>query len=100
MDEVSENDLLSLRVVDVVTQVSIIIFEDVENWENLSVVGDQGFTNHISTQDKSLESFEHNSDNIWLSGVQSSFDWNDELRNNWENLRTSLFKQIISSEDG
>jgi urease gamma subunit len=47
LDKVSKNKGLSLTVLDFVTQVAVAVFEQVEDGQDLSVVGHEGFSNCV-----------------------------------------------------
>jgi hypothetical protein len=58
LDQVAEVGCLALAVVDLITKVLVSDFEEVENWEDLSVVGDKGLTNGVGAANKSLQDLE------------------------------------------
>jgi len=60
----------------------------------LSVIWHESLSNGIRACDQSLQDLESNSNNFWVSGIQSSFDWNNQLWDNWKNFSTTLFKHI------
>lgn len=49
-NQIAQVESLSLAVLDLVAAVGVTISKDIENWEDLSVVGDQGLTDHVSAQ--------------------------------------------------
>lgn len=65
----------------------------------MSVIWYKGFTNCIWASDKSLQDFQCNSYNFWISSVQSSFDWDNKLWNNWKYFSTTFFEHIKNTLD-
>lgn len=49
-DEITQVEALSLTVLDVISDVDITIAEQVEDWEDLTVVWNKCLANHLSTQ--------------------------------------------------
>ena len=90
LDEVSEVCGLALGVVDLVAEVLVLDLEEVHHGENLSVVGDKSLTNGVRAGHESLENLKSDGNDIGVSGVEGSLDWNDELRNDGEHLGTTL----------
>lgn len=62
-----------MAVLDFITAVAIAVSEDIENGEDLPVVGDQGLADHVSAEDKFLDDFEHDCDDFRVSGVQGGW---------------------------
>lgn len=50
---------------------TIHVLEDVQDWEDLTVVGYQGFTHHLGRHNQMLEDFECDTDDLSVSEVQS-----------------------------
>ena len=73
---------LLLRVVDSVAAVEVHVFENVQDGENLAVVGNQSFANDIGRDDEVLEDLQCRADGRSASRVQSVFNRNDQLGNN------------------
>ena len=73
---------LLLRVVDSVAAVEVHVFENVQDGENLAVVGNQSFANDIGRDDEVLEDLQGRADGRSASRVQSVFNRNDQLGNN------------------
>ena len=64
---------LSLAVVDLVAQVLVLDFEEVEDGEDLSVVGHEGLANGVRAGDEGLQDLQGDGDDLWVSGVQGSY---------------------------
>lgn len=47
-----------------------------------------------------LQDFESNGNDFNVSGVQSGFDWDNQLRNDGKDLCTTLFEHIRNTLDG
>jgi hypothetical protein len=90
LNELSKVNLFPLTVIDFVSSVLVVHLVKIEDGENLSEVRNEGFSNRISAGNESLNDFESNSDDLWVSGVESSFDGDDELRNDREDLLSAL----------
>ena len=63
---------LSLAVVDLVAQVLVLDFEEVEDREDLSVVGHESLANGVRASDECLQDLQGDGDDFWVSGVQGS----------------------------
>ena len=63
--------MLSLAVINLITRAYVAIFVQIENWKDLPVVGDQGFSNHLARLDEFLQDLEHDRDDVFVSGVES-----------------------------
>jgi hypothetical protein len=69
-DEVPQIKSLSLAVFDLVPDARVIVAEDVENWQNLTVVWHQCLADHLSRKDQFLDDFEHGCDDFGVAGVE------------------------------
>ena len=58
-DKVSQVESLALVVFDLVPCVFIAVPKDIEDGQNLSIIGHQCFPNHISTEHQFLDYFKH-----------------------------------------
>ena len=58
-DEVAQIEPLSLAVFDLVANARVIVAEDVENRQYLTVVWHQGLSDHLSRKDKLLDYLQH-----------------------------------------
>jgi len=47
LDQVSEDERLSLAVLDLVADVAVVVLEQVEDGQDLSVIGHEGFTDGV-----------------------------------------------------
>jgi len=70
LDQISQVLPLSLAVVDLVSEVLIFNFEEVEHRQDLSVVGNEGLANGVRAGDEGLQDFQSDGDDFWVSGVQ------------------------------
>ena len=94
LNEVSQIHSLSLTVIDLVSDVGVLDLEEVHDWQNLPVVRHEGLADGLGAGNESLQDFQSDGDDVNVSGVQSSLNWDDELRNNGKNLGTSSLKHI------
>jgi len=89
-----------LGVLDSVTNVDVVLFEQVHHWEDLTVVGHQSFSDGVRAGNQNLQNFKSNCDNLGVTGVQSSLDWDDKLGNDGQNLGSTFLKHIKDTLDG
>ena len=97
LDQVAENHALSLVVHDTVTKVDVAILENVQHGQNLAVVGHQSLANHLTGNHKLLDDLQHNHYHNGVTGVESSLDRDDELRDDREDLGAAMFEHIEGS---
>ena len=74
LDQVPEVLSLSLAVVDLVAQVLVLDSEEVEDREDLSVVGHEGLADGVGAGDECLQDLQSDGDDFWVSGVQGSYN--------------------------
>ena len=72
LDKVAEVESLALAVVDLVTEVGVVLLEEVHHGEDLTVVGDKGLTNGVGAGHEGLQDLEGDSDDFAVTGVESS----------------------------
>ena len=89
--------MLPLAVINFISKVSILCLEQIHDWQNLSVIWNKGFSNSIRACYQCLQNLKSDSYIFWVSGIQSSFDWDNQLRNDWQHLSTTRFKHIKHS---
>jgi len=99
LDQVSRVAHFSLAVVNLISDVHVLGLEQVHDGEDLSVIWDQCLTDGIRAGDESLQDLEGDGNDFWVSGVEGSFNWNDKLWNNWEDLGSTLFQHIEHTLD-
>jgi len=100
LDEVSQDHSFTLAVLDLVSKVQVAGLEEVENGEDLSVVGYEGLTNSLRALDERLEDLEGHSNNLGVASVKGGFDRDDELRDDGEYLSSTLLEHVADSLDG
>jgi len=61
----------------------------------LTVVGYKGLTNGVTALDELLKDVECRGDDLRVTSVQSGLDGDDKLRDNRENLSSTVGEQII-----
>jgi len=74
LDQVTKVHLLPLTVHDGVSDVLVVLLEQVEDGEDLTVVGDECLTDGLRAQDERLEDLEGDHDNLGVAGVESSYE--------------------------
>ena len=60
-----------MAVFDLVADARVVVAEDVEDGQDLAVVGHQGLADHLARKDQLLDHLEHGGDYLRISGVQS-----------------------------
>jgi hypothetical protein len=91
-----------LTVINFISHVKVLGFKEVHNWEDLSVIWDKSLSNGIRACHKGLEDFQSNSNDFWVSSVQSCLDWDNKLWDDWQNFSSTFFKHIkntLNSEE-
>jgi len=76
----------SLMIVDPIPAVQILLFEQVEHWEKLAIVGYQGLTYIVGTLDQLDQSLESSAHHIIPPSVKSQFDGYDQLGDDWQDF--------------
>lgn len=91
----------SLMVVDPISAVQILLFEQVEDGEKLAIIGDQGLTHIVCTLDQLDQSLEGSAHHPIPPSVKSQFDGYDQLGDDGQDfLGPSARQQILDSLDG
>lgn len=70
LNEVSHVKSFSLWVVDFVAKVSVAVFEQVHDGQNLSVVGHESFADSVTAGYECLQNLESNCDDFGVAGVK------------------------------
>eukprot|EP00446_Apocalathium_sp_SHHI-4_P032034 CAMPEP_0177243010 /NCGR_PEP_ID=MMETSP0367-20130122/49112_1 /TAXON_ID=447022 ORGANISM="Scrippsiella hangoei-like, Strain SHHI-4" /NCGR_SAMPLE_ID=MMETSP0367 /ASSEMBLY_ACC=CAM_ASM_000362 /LENGTH=239 /DNA_ID=CAMNT_0018694663 /DNA_START=85 /DNA_END=800 /DNA_ORIENTATION=- len=99
-DNAAKIHVLALVVVDLVTNVEIVVNEDVEHRQELPEVGHQSFADHVTGQHQGLEDLQHGANDHRVPGVQGRLQWDDELRHNRKDLRAALLEHVVDALDG
>ena len=47
-----------------------------------------------------MQDFQSNSDNFWVSGVQSSLDWDNQLWDDWKHLSATFLEHVEDTLHG
>lgn len=100
LDQVTKVQIFALRVLDLVADVGVVSFEKVQNGEDLTVVRHESFTDGVGAGDERLQDFQSDGNDLCVTGVQSSLDRNDKLRDDWEHLGATLLKHIEDTLNG
>ena len=69
LDQVTKVHLLPLAVHDGVADVLVVLFEQVEDGQDLTVVGHECLTDGLGAEDERLEDLEGDHDNLGVTGV-------------------------------
>lgn len=101
LDEVAQVLLLLLPVVNVVANVLVLRLEDVEDGQQLAVVGHQGLSNQASALQavvglhKALQHLERSDHDLGNARVEGGLDRDNELRNDGQDLGASHVQHVI-----
>jgi len=99
LDQLTQIETFLLAVVDGITDVALAVLKDVEHRQNLTIVRNQGLTNHLARENKRLQNLQYRCDYLPITGVQGRLDRNDELRNHGQDLAASTFKHVVGTLD-
>lgn len=73
LDQVTKVGCLSLRVVNLVADVSVADLEQVEDGEDLAVVGHEGLTDGVRAGHEGLQDLQGDRDDLNVTGVQGDY---------------------------
>lgn len=73
LDQVAKVGCLSLRVVNLVADVSVADLEQVEDGEDLAVVGYECLTDGVRAGHKGLQDLQGDRDDLYVTGVQGNY---------------------------
>jgi hypothetical protein len=85
---------------DFVSKVDVTVLKQVENREDLSVIGYKSLTDSVGAKDEMLEDLQCNCNNFLISGVQCGLDRDNELRNDWQDLWASFLEHVKDTLNG
>jgi len=94
LDQITQVVSFSLTVVNSVAKVGIFCLEQVHDGKNLSIVGHQSLTNSIGAGHECLQDLQGNADNLWVSRVQGSLNWDNKLGDDREHFGATLLEHI------
>lgn len=94
LNQVSKIVSLSLTVVNFIAKVGVFSLEEVHDWQDLSVVWNECFANSVRAGNQSLQDLESDRDDLWVSCIQGSFDWDNQLRDYRQNFGSSLLEHV------
>jgi hypothetical protein len=99
LDQLAQVLALPLTVVDPISRVHILLSEYVEDWQNLPIVRHKCLSNHFSASHQLLEDLQSDTDDVWIAGVKSGLDRDDELRDDGEYLVPALVQHVENALD-
>jgi len=91
VDELAQIVVLLLAVIDLIPDVLIAILEDVEDREQLTIVGHKGLANHLPGESQRLDQGEGAAHDSSVATVESGLERNDELGDDGQDLGAALF---------
>lgn len=97
VDEVTNILSLLLPVVNLITAVKVLLFENVEYRKDLPVVWHERFADELLRVYQLLQDLQSNADNHRISCVQRRLDWNDELRDDRENFLSTMLQHVLNT---
>jgi len=99
LDQVTHASTFSLCIIDLVTDIGVLCLEQVHDRQDLSVVGHKSLSNGLRACHESLQNLEGVGDDLRISSVQGSLDWDNKLRDDRQNLGTSSLEHIENTLD-
>ena len=99
LDEIADVHALTLAVRNCVANVDVLALENVEDGENLAVVGHQCLADELTGHYKLLQHFERDSDDRWISRVERSFERDNELGNDGQDLLAAVLQHVEHALD-
>jgi len=99
LDEVTQVLGFALGVVDLVSEVHVLGLEEVEDGEDLSVVGYERFSDGVGAEDELLEDLESHLDDFKIAGVKGGLNWDDQLGDDGEDLGATLLEHVEDTLD-
>lgn len=100
LNQISEVISFPLAVINFITQVGVFGLEQVHDWQDLSIVRHKGFSDGVGASNKSLQDFQSDTNNFWVSSVQSSLDWNNQLGDDWQDFGSTFLKHVENTLHG
>ena len=73
LDQVAQYAALSLRVLDLVANADPALLKEVQNGQNLAVVGNHGAPNRVRARHQHLQDLERDADDVRVARVQRSY---------------------------
>jgi len=97
VDEITNVLSLLLPVVNAITAVKVLYFENVEYWEDLPVVWHKRFADELARVYQLLQDLQSDADNLVVSRVECRLDWDDELWDDRENLSSAVLQHVLDA---
>jgi hypothetical protein len=69
LDEVTKDQGFSLTILNFVTDVAVVVLEQVEDGKNLSVIRHESFTNSVGAHNQVLQNLQCHSNDLGASSV-------------------------------
>lgn len=92
LDQVPHVVLLALGVVYLVTHVLVSVSQQIEHGQYLPVVWNERLSYSFMRTYKQLDLLKSLHNGLFSLGLEGTFDRQDQLRQHWENLLTSLLE--------
>lgn len=92
LDQVPHVVLLALGVVNLVTHVLVSVSQQIEHRQYLPVVWNERLSYCFMRTYKQLDLLKGLYNGLFSLGLEGTFDRQDQLRQHWENLLTSLLE--------
>jgi len=111
LDQITQVEHLSLLVVNFVTDVAILRLVEVQDGEDLPVIGHKGLAYGVGGHHQCLEHFECNLDDLGVARIQRryengyirlielTFNRDDQLGNYWQNFGSALLEHVKGALD-
>jgi len=95
LNEIPDIRILPLAVLDAVANVVVPPAEKVEDGQNLPIIRNERFSDHVAGRHQLLNDVQYSANNVWVTRVEGVLYWHNQLRNNWQNLGASFCKQVL-----
>ena len=73
LDQVAEDKRLSLRVLNSVSNVTVVLLEQVHHGQDLAVVGHESLADSVGARHERLQDLQGDSDDLRVAGVKGSY---------------------------
>lgn len=73
LDQVTQDEAFALRVLNLVTKVSVALLEQVHHGQNLAIVGHQSLADSVTAGHQALQNLKSDCDNLGVTSVKGSY---------------------------
>mmetsp|Transcript_2172 Transcript_2172/g.5516 ORF Transcript_2172/g.5516 Transcript_2172/m.5516 type:complete len:483 (-) Transcript_2172:226-1674(-) len=98
-NELTQAVVVALPVVDAVAQVLVLVLVQVEDGQDLAVVGHQRLAHQVSAQHQLLQQLQRDAHHAVVARVERRLDGDDELRDDGQDLGASRLEHVLHALD-